>query len=130
MDDDPGPAGPSSFTAADAPMARHGHQQRTFWSRYRIEITAVVVLKVALIFLAKQLWFSEPVARHMQVEPQRIEQQLLGNPATAGAKAGTRLDAETGFRIESRTESKAGTETGIRPDAQAGTPSSSPRSSP
>ncbi|QNM97852.1 cytochrome oxidase putative small subunit CydP [Chitinimonas koreensis] len=89
MDDDPGRGRPP-YPTANTPPARQATAPRpTFWSRYRIEITAVVILKIALIFLARQLWFSEPVARHMRVEPQRIERQLLGSPMAGTAPTAT-----------------------------------------
>ncbi|QDQ27900.1 hypothetical protein FNU76_16970 [Chitinimonas arctica] len=50
-------------------------------NRFRLEITVIVLLKLILLYTAKRLWFSEPVAHHMRVEPQRIEQQFFGPSA-------------------------------------------------
>ncbi|HEY9100596.1 cytochrome oxidase putative small subunit CydP [Chitinimonas sp.] len=59
-----------------------------FWRRLRsrprlwLELSLIVILKVLLLYIAKQLWFSQPLAPHMRVAPERIEQQFFGQAAT------------------------------------------------
>ncbi|GAB3248196.1 cytochrome oxidase putative small subunit CydP [Chitinimonas naiadis] len=54
------------------------------WRRLRsrprlwLELSLIVFLKVLLLYFAKQLWFSQPLAPHMRVAPERIEQQFFG----------------------------------------------------
>ena len=45
-----------------------------------LEISVVLTVKLLLLWGAKVLWFSEPLARHMTVPESAIEQQLLGTP--------------------------------------------------
>ncbi|WP_035053957.1 cytochrome oxidase putative small subunit CydP [Andreprevotia chitinilytica] len=48
-----------------------------------LEITLILVIKVFLLWGAWKLWFSAPLAHHMQVPQSAISQQLLGVAASA-----------------------------------------------
>ncbi|MFC4160613.1 cytochrome oxidase putative small subunit CydP [Chitinimonas lacunae] len=41
------------------------------------ELLAILVVKCLLLWAAKTLWFSDPLARHMQVPPAALQQRLL-----------------------------------------------------
>ncbi|WP_148714943.1 hypothetical protein [Chitinolyticbacter meiyuanensis] len=52
------------------------------------EITLVLLLKIALLWGAKTLWFSEPLTRtkKMSVPQSAISQQLIGPAAAASTR--------------------------------------------
>ena len=53
--------------------------------RFRLELAVLIVLKITLLLLIKQLWFSDPIAPHMQVPARLVDQHFLGSsklPAT------------------------------------------------
>lgn len=45
-------------------------------------LVIIVLIKIALLLVAKHLWFSQPIAHHMNVEPQRLDQQFLSTAPT------------------------------------------------
>lgn len=53
--------------------------------RLWLELTVLVVLKIALLLVARQLWFSEPLARDMEVAPEHLRQQFFGNAAATNS---------------------------------------------
>lgn len=57
--------------------ARHTKKRRSK-ARLWLEITILVIIKVCILLVIKKLWFSEPIAKKMQVPQQKIEQKLLG----------------------------------------------------
>lgn len=61
--------------------------------RFALEISAVVLLKAALLGWAWHTWFSHPLAGHMQMSPALVQQQLLGaQPAPASYATGDNHD--------------------------------------
>ena len=78
MDDDPAPPTPN--------------QPRPHLAR---DIACIVILKLLLLIAAWQLWFSHPLAHHMYVDPQRVDQHLLAGPAPApdSSSQGVRHDS-------------------------------------
>lgn len=51
--------------------------------RLRLELIAVLAVKVALLFVLKELFFSHPAAENMQMPPAAVAQALLDIPASA-----------------------------------------------
>jgi hypothetical protein len=41
------------------------------------EIAVLLAVKLALLFVLARLFFAEPQAKHMRMEPTRVEQRLL-----------------------------------------------------
>ncbi|GAB7129619.1 hypothetical protein JCM19000A_41270 [Silvimonas sp. JCM 19000] len=64
--------------------------------RFALELSAVVALKAALLYWAWSVWFSHPLAPHMQMSPALVRQQLLGTPLTARASGPASLSALSG----------------------------------
>ena len=48
------------------------------------EITAILLMKIALLFSIWWIFFSEPVAHHMKLEPDWVGQHLLQQPPSVG----------------------------------------------
>lgn len=53
------------------------------------DILIILVIKLCLLSLIRHLYFSEPTAKHMQVSPQQIQQQLL-SPSSHSTQESTR----------------------------------------
>ncbi len=49
----------------------------------KLEIAAVLLVKVALLMALKALFFSHPAAEHMQMPPAAVAQALLGPAVSA-----------------------------------------------
>jgi len=50
-------------------------------SPYAREISLILIVKALLLGLIWWAFFSEPVARHMRVEPAQIDQVILNAPS-------------------------------------------------
>jgi hypothetical protein len=48
----------------------------------KFELIAVLVVKAALLFALKELFFSHPAAEHMQLPPADVARALLDLPAS------------------------------------------------
>lgn len=42
-----------------------------------LEIALLLAIKLVMLFAMARLFFAEPQARHMRMEPARVEQRLL-----------------------------------------------------
>jgi hypothetical protein len=47
-------------------------------ARLWLEILVLVSIKICILLVIKKMWFSDPVAKKMEVPQPKIEQQLLG----------------------------------------------------
>ena len=54
------------------------------------EITLILVLKFALLWLLWQAFFSQPLAIHMRLDPARVADQLLHTPTLQDAGSAQR----------------------------------------
>jgi hypothetical protein len=43
------------------------------------EITILLAVKLALLFALARLFFAEPEAKHMRMDPERVEQHLFAS---------------------------------------------------
>jgi len=46
------------------------------------DISVILVVKLCLLWLAWHFFFSQPVAKHMQVAPTLLEKQFLNSPSS------------------------------------------------
>jgi hypothetical protein len=51
-------------------------------SSLKFELIAVLLVKAALLFALKELFFSHPAAEHMQLPPAEVAQALLDTPVS------------------------------------------------
>ena len=51
--------------------------------RLAVELTVLVCLKLALLYLIWQIWFSSPLAKDMQVAPSDVARHVLGDANAA-----------------------------------------------
>jgi hypothetical protein len=56
------------------------------------DIALILVVKFAVLGGLWWVFFSHPVARHMSVEPQRVDAHLLSSPSTGSAPEPPRAD--------------------------------------
>lgn len=56
-----------------------GHRRRPRLTALPLaaEITILLAVKLALLFVLARLFFAEPEAKHMRMEPARVEQRLF-----------------------------------------------------
>jgi hypothetical protein len=57
--------------------ARHARWPRLTALPLAAEITVLLTIKLALLCVLARLFFAEPEAKHMRMEPVRVEQRLL-----------------------------------------------------
>jgi hypothetical protein len=74
------PVPPARPAAALSPLQRlRGAAARL--SPFAREISLILLIKFVLLVLIWWAFFSEPPARHMRIDPARVDQQLLRVPA-------------------------------------------------
>ena len=56
-------------------------------SPFAREISLILLIKFLLLVLIWWAFFSEPAAKHMRLDPARVEQQLLRVPVTEPSHA-------------------------------------------
>jgi len=76
---------PSAPAASSLPLLRRWRGAISRLSPLAREITLVLILKLALLGLIWWAFFSEPAARHMRLDPDRVQQQLLQSTSTPNA---------------------------------------------
>jgi hypothetical protein len=74
-------ARPQHPAASLSPPQRYWRKALSRVSPLACEISLVVALKFLLLWLLWLAFFSQPVARHMRLEPVQVERQLLHVPA-------------------------------------------------
>lgn len=52
------------------------------------ELVVILAVKCLLLWGAKTLWFSDPLARHMQVPQEALQQRLLDVPPLPASPPG------------------------------------------
>jgi hypothetical protein len=73
---------PSALAASSLPLLKRWRGAISRLSVLAREITLVLVLKLLLLGLIWWTFFSEPAARHMRLDPDRVQQQLLQPTST------------------------------------------------
>jgi hypothetical protein len=76
---------PSAPAASSLPLLRRWRGAISRLSQLTREITLVLVVKLLLLGLIWWAFFSEPAARHMQLDPDRVQQRLLQSASTTDA---------------------------------------------
>lgn len=61
-----------------------------------LEITLVLALKVAIVLLLRQAFFSQPQAKKMLVPALQIEQHFFSGEANVGSQSAGRAHLQTG----------------------------------
>ncbi|WP_283148512.1 hypothetical protein [Silvimonas soli] len=67
-------------------------RSRSFDRRLALEITALLIVKAILLWLAWHAWFAHPVAENMNVPTEMVRQKIMGAAASAPA---LRIPGET-----------------------------------
>ena len=80
-----GAARPSAPAALSLPRLQRWRGTISRLSLLAREITLVLVLKLLLLGLIWWAFFSEPAARHMRLDPDRVQQHLLQSTSTTDA---------------------------------------------
>jgi len=76
---------PSAPAASSFPLLQRWRGALSRVSLLAREITLALVLKLLLLGLIWWAFFSEPAARHLQLDPDRVQQQLLQSTSTTDA---------------------------------------------
>ncbi len=50
-----------------------------------VEITCILIVKIALLFILAKAFFSEPQAKKMRVPTYQVEQHMLGTSSTSSS---------------------------------------------
>ncbi|WP_374356889.1 hypothetical protein [Chitinimonas sp.] len=74
-----------AIAAEAAPTSEAASKKRSasLSARFNRRILVLIVLiKLALLYAAHHLWFSQPLAKHMRVDLPVVENHLVGRPAS------------------------------------------------
>ncbi len=72
----------TSFTLSKLRIPYVTHYKRLTRLPLALEITLILVVKVALLFVLWKLCFSQPQVKKMRMPTNQVEQHLLGSPSS------------------------------------------------